>query len=250
MHEPLTQPSSRGISRRLVLGSGAAIAFAVAGGAVPATAEATTPGRPARRRALSFLDAAMDAYPAFGPTRLAQSYSDQSGLFSTAFVYDNALAVLAHLADRRAESRKRAVTLGDALLFAQDHDPQHSDGRLRQAYNVGPYVFYDGTPQPDGFVRADGRANIGAQFGFVGTAVGDMAWAGMALAQLAVRTGARRYLRGALRVGEWIVANTSTGQPLGGYTFGVDGGNNRLPFSSTEHNIDVIGLFTQLHRLT
>src|SRR6266542_2055675 len=101
MHEPLTRPSSRGISRRLVLGSGAAIAFAVAGGAVPATAEATTPGRhPARRRALSFLDAAMDAYPAFGPTRLAQSYADQSGLFSTAFVYDNALAVLAHLADQ------------------------------------------------------------------------------------------------------------------------------------------------------
>ncbi len=250
MHEPLTQPSSRGISRRLVLGSGAAIAFAVAGGAVPATAEATTPGRPARRRALSFLDAAMDAYPAFGPTRLAQSYADQSGLFSTAFVYDNALAVLAHLADRRAESRQRAVTLGDALLFAQDHDPQHSDGRLRQAYNVGPYVFYDGSPQPDGFVRADGKANVGFQFGFTGTAVGDMAWAGIALVALARRTREARFRDGAVRIGEWIIANTFSNQPLGGYRFGVDGGNNPLPFSATEHNIDLVGLFGQLADLT
>src|SRR6266542_3935755 len=182
MHEPLTQPSSRGISRRLVLGSGAAIAF----------------------------------------------------------------AVLAHLADRRAESRQRAVTLGDALLFAQDHDPQHSDGRLRQAYNVGPSVFYDGSPQPDGFVRADGKANVGFQFGFTGTAVGDMAWAGIALVALARRTREARFRDGAVRIGEWIIANTFSNQPLGGYRFGVDGGNNPLPFSATEHNIDLVGLFGQL----
>ncbi len=35
------------------------------------------------------------------------------------------------------------------------NDPDHDDGRLRQAYNVGPYTFYDGTLQPDGVVRAD-----------------------------------------------------------------------------------------------
>ena len=58
------------------------------------------------------------------------------------------------------------------------------------------------SPQPDGFVRADGTANVGTQFGFTGTAVGDMAWAGIALSALARRTGARRFLAGAVRIGD------------------------------------------------
>jgi hypothetical protein len=202
-------------------------------------------------RALAFLDAAMDAYPAQGSVRLAQSYTDQAGLFSTAFTYDNALAILAYLAHGRTE---RAVLLGDGLLFAQTRDPQYRDGRLRQVYNVGPYTFYDGVPQRDGLVRADGQANVGYQFGFLGTAVGDMAWAGLALAGLARRTGAARFLTGALNIGNWIVANASTtpptSQPLGGFKGGVDGANQRLVYSATEHNIDLIGLFGQLAALT
>ena len=165
----------------------------------------------------------MDAYPDHGTIRLAQSYTDQAGLFSTAFTYDNALAILAHLAVPAGESR--AVALGDALLYAQAHDPVYDDGRLRQAYNVGPYTFYDGSPQPDGFVKADGTANVGTQFGFTGTAVGDMAWAGIALGALAGRTGERRFLTGAVRIGEWIERVGRTDEPLGGYRFGVDGAN-------------------------
>src|ERR687885_286762 len=124
---------------------------------------------PARRRR----DAAMDGYPASGPNRLAQSYADQAGLFSTAFVYDNALAILAYLADDRSGSRSRAVVLGDALLFAQNHDPNHTDGRLRQAYNVGGR-------RADGFVGPDGKANVGAQLGFRGPMGGDRAGVGRA----------------------------------------------------------------------
>jgi hypothetical protein len=231
--------------RRLVLAGGAAVGLALATGAGPAIAH--TGGASPRRRAYSFLDAAMDGYPASGPIRLAQSYTDQAGLFSTAFVYDNALAILAYLADGRVA---RARALGDALLFAQVSDPQHSDGRLRQAYNVGPYTFYDGVPQPDGFVRADGKANVGFQFGFTGTAAGDMAWAGIALAHLARRTGSARYRAAAVRIGEWITTNTRSNQPLGGYRFGVDGANQPLPFSSIEHNIDLVALFGLLGSLT
>ncbi|CAM5265138.1 Tat pathway signal sequence domain protein OS=Streptomyces aurantiogriseus OX=66870 GN=GCM10010251_85020 PE=4 SV=1 [Streptomyces aurantiogriseus] len=166
------------------------------------------------------------------------------------FTYDNALAILANLASRTADGRSRAVALGDALLYAQAHDPVHDDGRLRQAYNVGPYTFYDGSPQPDGFVRADGTANVGTQFGFTGTAVGDMAWAGIALSTLARRTGERRFLTGAVRIGEWIERVGRTDEPLGGYKFGVNGADEKLPFTSTEHNTDLIGLFGQLARLT
>ncbi|WP_449341918.1 Tat pathway signal sequence domain protein [Streptomyces aurantiogriseus] len=175
---------------------------------------------------------------------------DERHLAYVRFTYDNALAILANLASRTADGRSRAVALGDALLYAQAHDPVHDDGRLRQAYNVGPYTFYDGSPQPDGFVRADGTANVGTQFGFTGTAVGDMAWAGIALSTLARRTGERRFLTGAVRIGEWIERVGRTDEPLGGYKFGVNGADEKLPFTSTEHNTDLIGLFGQLARLT
>ena len=242
------------IARRTIIGAGsAAAALAVLGsGTARAATASTPPAEPedAPTRGYAFLAAAMDGYPDHGSIRLAQSYTDQAGLFSTAFTYDNALAILALLAHSDRGSRARAVALGDALLYAQTHDPQHTDGRLRQAYNVGPYVFYDGSPQPDGFVRADGTVNVGTQFGFTGTAVGDMAWAGIALAALAARTGAARFLKGAVRIGEWVEAHGRTDEPLGGYKFGVDGSDQKLPFTSTEHNIDLTCLFARLARLT
>ncbi|KOU73243.1 Tat pathway signal sequence domain protein [Streptomyces sp. MMG1533] len=250
----MTGSPGPGLSRRALVGAGlgvGAAAFTTAGSGAAQAAERSSDGRgSAQRRAYAFLAAAMDAYPDHGTIRLAQSYTDQAGLFSTAFTYDNALAILANLASRTAEGRSRAVVLADALLYAQAHDPVYDDGRLRQAYNVGPYTFYDGAPQPDGFVRADGTANVGTQFGFTGTAVGDMAWAGIALSALAGRTGKRRFLTGAVRIGEWIVRVGHTDEPLGGYKFGVDGADEKLPFTSTEHNTDLIGLFGRLARLT
>ncbi|GAA3777470.1 Tat pathway signal sequence domain protein [Streptomyces phyllanthi] len=244
------------LSRRTLIGAGlgaagaVAIGGAVGSGAAHAAETSASAGSSARRRGYAFLAAAMDAYPDHGDIRLTQSYTDQAGLFSTAFTYDNALAVLAHLAARTPEGRRRAVALGDALLYAQDHDPGYDDGRLRQAYNVGPYTFYDGSRQPDGFVRADGTANVGTQFGFTGTAVGDMAWAGIALSALAGRTGKRRFLDGAVRIGRWIERTGRTDEPLGGYKFGVNGADEKLPFTSTEHNTDLICLFGRLARLT
>ncbi|MFJ3496394.1 Tat pathway signal sequence domain protein [Streptomyces sp. NPDC086091] len=244
----------RAFSRRALIGTGLGVGAAAVVGAGSGAAHASSrPYRPQaspERRAFAFTTAAMDAYPVNEGVRLAQSYTDQSGLFSTAFTYDNALAVLAALAVGTGEGRSRAVALGDALLYAQANDPAHDDGRLRQAYNVGPYTFYDGSLQPDGFVRADGTANVGTQFGFTGTAVGDMAWAGIALSALARDTGRRRFLNGAVRIGEWIERNGRTDEPLGGYKFGVDGANKPLPFTSTEHNTDLVCLFGRLARLT
>ncbi|GEM_PF-331087 len=208
-------------------------------------------GASAQRSAVAFLQAAADAYPTLntGP-RLAQSYADELGLFSTAFVYDNALAILALLADGRRASLATAKALGDGLVYAQEHDPAFDDGRLRQGYNVGPYTFYDGNPQPYGFVLPDGNANIGWQFGFLGTAVGDMAWPGLALAQLYGATRERRYRDAAVRIGEWITTNTWSTKPLGGFSFGVDGADNPVPNGSTEHNIDCIAFFAILRTIT
>lgn len=259
--------AGRALDRRAFLAlSGAGAAALTTLLAAPATA--TTAGAPAVatggghggahgggardavRRAQGFLDVMTDAYPEQNPgPRLAQSYADQLGLFSTAFVYDNALAICASLTAGRAHL-DRARALGDGFLFAQENDPAHDDGRLRQAYNVGPYVFYDGSPQEHGLVLPDGTANVGWQFGFLGTAVGDMAWPGIALLHLHAATRDRRYLRGALRIAEWIVANTWSTRPLGGFSFGVDAANAPVPNGSTEHNVDCVAFFRQLAAAT
>ncbi|WP_265520589.1 Tat pathway signal sequence domain protein [Oerskovia flava] len=220
-----------------------------AGGLTSAQSSAQASANGSVERALGFLDAAADAYPDLAGPRLAQSYADQLGLFSTAFVYDNALAICAYLASGPAYV-DRARGLGDGLVFALENDPVHTDFRLRQAYNVGPYVFYDGSPQDHGLVLPDGTANIGWQFGFLGTAVGDMAWPGIALLHLHAATRDWRYLRAAHRIGEWIIDNAWSRRPLGGYSFGVDGNDVPIPNGSTEHNIDCVAFFRQLAAAT
>jgi hypothetical protein len=251
-----TGPSRRaflvGGSTALVLGSALAGApGALAAGRPPQTGAGG--GRSVRESvegAQSFLRTMTDAYPEANPgPRMPQSYADELGLFSTAFVYDVALAVCAALTDGR-RGLGLATTIGDGLVYALDHDPQYDDGRLRQAYNVGPYVFYDGNPQPYGLVRPDGTANVGSQFGFLGTAVGDMAWPGIALVQLFRRTRDHRYLDAAVRIGTWITTDAVSPGALGGFRFGVDAANAPVPNVSTEHNIDCVSFFGQLARAT
>ena len=189
-------------------------------------------------RAYSFLNTMMDAYAQGQTVRLSQSYADQQGLQSTGFVYDNSLVILAHLLRGRQDDISRAEILGGALLHAQQTDSA-ADGRVRQAY------FVD---QPDAsgvFVRP-----ALFPFFFLGSAVGDMAWTAIALAQLFHHTGDQRFLDGAVRLGQWIVNNTFDTRGAGGFNFGVDNGNNKLLFKSTEHNIDCIALFTLLGQLT
>src|ERR671930_2060672 len=99
------------IARRTIIGAGsAAAALAVFGSGTARAATGSTPAaeaEDARTRGYRFLAAAMDGYPDHGSVRLAQSYSDQAGLFSTAFTYDNALAILALLAHSAPGSRAR-----------------------------------------------------------------------------------------------------------------------------------------------
>lgn len=231
------------VRRRTVLGAGAALGLTapLAGaGALTASADERTAavrGRHAAsvRAALGFLGGVTDAHHTSGP-RLAQSYQDASGLEDTAFVYDNALTVIALLAGGDV---RHARAIGDGLLFAQSHDPEFDDRRLRQAYNAQDFVVATGGVEV---------ANPASGFGLVGTAVGDMAWSGIALAHLAHRTGVRAYLQGSLAIARWIQRNTYSTTGLGGYTFGATAGLE--DHKSSEHNIDVTAYFRLLARLT
>lgn len=186
--------------------------------------------------AFLFLDQMMDAYAQGSTIRLCQSYSDQIAggtFYSTAFIYDNALLVLAYLARGRASDLNRAMILGDAILYAQKTDPA-GDGRFRQAY-------FAGVPDSHGVYVTPGLPF------FQGSAVGDVAWPGIALAQLYAHTGKQSYLDGAIKAATFIETTTrdNAHNPPGGYFFG-NGQTNK----STEHNIDVAALFTMLYKFT
>lgn len=193
-----------------------------------------------------FLNTMSDAYASGSTIRLAQSYSDQGfpGFPYVAFTYDNAVTIMAYLARGRHEDVQRASILGEGLIHAQATNFPVNDGRFAQAYYVnvadstGAYITPAAYP-----------------FYFYLSSVGDQAWAGMALAQLYLRTRNAAFLTAALKVANWIVTNTYDTQGPGGYRFGtyIDSTNHSQPSmngKSTEHNIDTYAFFSMLAHLT
>ena len=196
-------------------------------------------------KAYQFQNTMMDAYAAGSTVRLIQSYSDQA-LGATAFTYDNAVAIDAYLVREGHDDVARAEVLGNGLIYAQATNFPFNDGRFAQAYFVN-------TPATDGSGAYITPA--GFPFFFYGSAVGDQAWAGMALAQLHRRTGQAQYLTAALKVANWIVANTYNTLGPGGYSFGtfINQFNQSVPSpngKSTEHNIDTYAFFSMLAQIT
>jgi hypothetical protein len=197
------------------------------------------------QKAYQFQDTMMDAYASGNTVRLSQSYSD-GGLESTAFTYDNAVAIDAYLVRGGADNLARARVLGKGLIYAQSTNFPFNDGRFAQAYFVNK-------ANPDG--SGAYIAPAGNPFYFYSSSTGDQAWAGMALAQLYRRTGEADYLTAALKVGNWIVANTYNTLGAGGYSFGtnINQFNQSVPSpngKSTEGNIDAYAFFTMLAELT
>jgi hypothetical protein len=254
------------VTRRNVLALPAVAAAATVAGPllVPGAAEATAahhyPLAPRnlvdRRlagpvsRAFTYLDTVQDAYFKGSTPRLLQSYNNESGLMTTAFVYDNALAIFAYLSHPTRENVRRARLIGDAFLFIQNNDEKYSDGRVRQAYAAGPMQFYGGGAFFPGIKREDGKAAFLWPFGFSGSATGDIAWTSLALAELYTKTRVRKYLDGAVALAEWIAERPSP-YKFGGYHGGVQAdGETAQKWTSTEHNIDVYALFNILAKLT
>ena len=181
------------------------------------------------------LDGAMDEWASAPALRLPSSYhGGPLDSWDNSVTYDNALVIIAY-ANRKdnADSLERAKNMGDAFLQMQAKDPI-GDGRVRNSY--GPENLFD----------ANGVPNIQTW----GSAAGNQAWAGMALAHLAHVTKDAKYRDGALRIGEWLLRETSDSRGTGGFTAGYGANGEKMAWNSTEHNIDMVGLFGMLHQLT
>jgi hypothetical protein len=148
--------------------------------------------------------------------------------YTVSTIYDDALVLDAYLAAHTGWDVVRARRIGNGLAYAWAHGR-----RLFDEYASG------GPGRPGGLRVADRASNTG-----------DVAWAGLALAQLYAATGDDQYLDTAAAIGGWIQANCASNRGPGGYTGGYDSAGDRITWKSTENNLDVFALFRLLARLT
>lgn len=182
--------------------------------------------------AYGFLDDRVGEYGGGDALRLPRSYvgGHLGGLgFTSSFVYDDALVVLASLARGGADDVARAVAVGSTLAYAQEHDPI-GDGRIRNSY------------QPDPFLAPDGSIVIGSST----ASTGNQAWVGMAWVRLYQATGNPRYLNSAHRLALWIDQTQSSNDGTAGYRGGRTDANVPILWKSTEHNLDIAAFFRLL----
>jgi len=167
-------------------------------------------------------------------------------LHDAAFLYDNALAAIALVGCGKPHE---AARIGDAILLALDHDRYWHDGRLRNAYQAGPVGT--GSVKLAGWWDAAQNRWVEDRYQ-VASDSGNMAWAMLALLALDKASGDRRYLEGAVRIGNrvsrWITNNGPGG--FSGGTLGYEPDPQIEPWKSTEHNSDLAAAFTGLARAT
>jgi hypothetical protein len=164
---------------------------------------------------------------------------EQPALRTAAFVYDNSLAVHALLA---CGDRAEALRVGEALRLAIAND-----ARLRNVYRAGEAK---NRPLPNGWWDAKNSQWVEDRYQ-VGSATGNVAWAGLAMLALFNATHDDRWRDAAAKLGHWIVDDTLDKRGIGGFTGGVDGFDaapKKILWKSTEHNVDLIALFDQLDR--
>ncbi len=180
-------------------------------------------------KAYEFLQLMMDKYAKGSTTRLVQSF-DGGPLksFKDAVTYDDALFIDALLAQGTPDNIARSRVVGTAFLYVQAHDAA-GDGRLRAAYAPKPL-------RNPGDIEVDDETSD----------VGNMAWAGQALAQLYAATSEIEYLDGAVKIAKWLRANTYDTRGNGGFTGGYTARGKKIEWKSTEHNIDIFAFLTML----
>jgi hypothetical protein len=206
----------------------------------------------------AFLDRQLDKfslpgdYPAgFESARLIQTYDVPPPLFMgsdhplahRADVYDSSLALIVFV---EAGDLVRARELADGLRLVQATDPLQ-DGRLRASYYANDLLA---------------PGNTGASIDSPDAAVGNHAWAGIALTRFydaasaaGFLTPAQRasYLDAARDIASWILSHTQQDDAFGGFSLGEDGAGDPMfgtvHARSTEHNVDAFVLAKSLSYL-
>lgn len=202
-------------------------------------------GAAERGGACATLGALVDTAPA-GPVFLA-SYPGTGirELKDAAFLYDNAAAAIALVGCGEPAKARR---IGDAILFAADHDRFWHDGRLRNAYAAGAVAA---PVKLAGWWDAPQNKWVEDRYQ-VGSDTGNLAWAMLALLALDSATHDARYRAGARRIGGWLERWRDTRGP-GGFTggaFGHEPSPDALKWKSTEHNTDLAAAYRALAQVT
>ena len=170
-------------------------------------------------------------------------------LAETAFVYDNALVIMALLACDRPEA---ARLIGDALVHAVQSDRFYRDGRVRNAYKSGPVGREAGPIALPGFW--DDSVGQWHEDAFqVGSATGSVTWAALALVALYEATNQPVYHEAAKTVMRWVNTMTIDELGVGGFRggfFGHEPTPQRFSWKSTEHNTDVYAANRRLGQLS
>ena len=191
---------------------------------------------PNEDNAYAYLYTIMDKYASDDALRLLDSYEPTSNWDDgdIAWVYDNALVMLALMARGTATDWDRAKILADSLVYAQNNDPGFADGRVRDAYSAASLIGGNGK----------------AQSASSGSATGNMAWTMLAWLGYWEAKGGTSYLDAATQLGQWIYDNTYDTRGDGGYTGGYSSSLEKYQWKATEHNIDVYVAFMKLYEAT
>jgi len=202
------------------------------------------PAAAAEPEACSYLVKQMDAQPA-GAAFLPSYPTVRDGpLKDAAYLYDNAVAATALVGCGKTQQARR---IGDAILFALDHDRFWKDGRLRNAYLAGnaapPPVKLPGWWEPKQNSWVEDRYQVSSDSG-------NMAWAILALLAVHQGSGDPKYRDGAARIGTMQLQWQSGSKGFTGGALGHEPKPQILTWKSTEHNTDIAAAFAGLARAT
>jgi hypothetical protein len=167
-------------------------------------------------------------------------------LYRTTFLYDQDVATIALVGCGHAQQARR---LADALLAALARDRHWHDGRLRNGYAAGAVA--DGPVKLSGWWDKQQGRWLEDRYQ-VGSDVGNMAWAMLAL--LAVGGSERNspYVAAAQQIGRWVEKRRDT-RGAGGFTGGTEGSEptpGENGWKASEHNTDLVAAFDQLAAAT
>ena len=195
-------------------------------------------------------------------------------LRNTAFTYDNALALLAFLADGTEDSIRRARLIGDAFVYAAKNDRYYTDGRIRTAYSAGDISLPPGwttnnntgtVPVSGFYIEYNDKKEFSPSFKEVeqdAVDTGNNAWVMISLLKLYQNTRDIKYLDTARRIGNFIhnMRNDSQTSDYKGFLGGINNPENptipktpavpNRPWASVEHNLDIYAAFSVMFNLT